>query len=90
MKKHYNLIVHGRVQGVGFRYHARARAFHLGIQGIIRNLDDGSVYIEAEGDPDSLQAFIDWCKEGPPHAQVTHVEVTAGALKNYDTFEIVR
>lgn len=90
MKKHYNLVVRGRVQGVGYRYHARARAFHLGIQGIIQNLEDGSVYIEAEGDPESLQAFIEWCKVGPPHAQVSHVDVSAGPLKNYETFEIVR
>jgi len=90
MKKHYNLTVKGHVQGVGYRYHARSRAFHLGIQGIIRNLDDGSVYIEAEGEPQSLQAFIDWCKVGPPHAQVSEVEVVPGPMKNYDTFEIVR
>jgi acylphosphatase len=90
MKKHVNITVQGRVQGVGFRYHARSRAFHLGIQGIIRNMPDGSVYIEAEGEPDSIQSFIDWCRVGPPHAQVTHVDITPGPMKNYDTFEIVR
>ncbi|MCX7987512.1 MAG: acylphosphatase [Bacteroidales bacterium] len=90
MKKHYKLTIYGRVQGVGFRYHARSMAFHLGIKGIIRNEEDGSVYIEAEGEPESLRAFIDWCKKGPPHAYVSKVDIVPDQLRNYDTFEIVR
>ncbi len=90
MKKHIDLKVSGRVQGVGYRYHARAKAFHLGIHGIIRNLRDGSVYIEAEGEPDSLDQFIEWCRTGPPHAIVDKIEFSEGKLKDYETFDIVR
>jgi len=50
MKKHVNITVKGRVQGVGFRYSAMEAAEELGIKGFVRNMPDGSVYIEAEGE----------------------------------------
>ena len=46
---HKNIVIQGWVQGVGFRYAARKMAFQYGINGFVRNLPDGSVYIEAEG-----------------------------------------
>ncbi len=89
MTKHVNITIKGRVQGVGFRYHARSMAFKLGIRGIIKNLPDGKVYIEAEGDEESVQKFIEWCWEGPPHAHVEHVSVIPGQIKDYVSFEVV-
>jgi acylphosphatase len=90
MSRHVNITVTGRVQGVGFRYFARSEAFHLGIKGLVRNMPDGSVYIEAEGESDSIDKFIAWCKEGPPHAHIENVSIISGALQYYETFEIVR
>jgi acylphosphatase len=49
----------GRVQGVGFRYTARAIAAGHRITGFVRNLSDGRVYIIAEGAPDEVQAFVE-------------------------------
>jgi acylphosphatase len=65
------VIVHGRVQAVGFRYYARAEAQRLGISGWIRNRSDGSVEAEVEGDGASVDAMLSWLDEGPPGADVT-------------------
>lgn len=88
MIRHVSIIVSGRVQGVFFRATTKAKAGELGIKGIVRNLPDGSVYIEAEGDSETLLEFQSWCKMGPPRAQVTRVDITEGDPKFYDDFSI--
>lgn len=69
------LRIEGLVQGVGFRYHATRAAQHFGIVGWVRNRRDGSVEAEIAGDAEAIAAMIDWCRRGPPAAQVTHVVV---------------
>jgi acylphosphatase len=69
-------VVSGRVQGVGYRYCARQRASGLGLSGWVRNRDDGNVELEAEGNPESIEAFARWLAEGPPSARVESVELT--------------
>ncbi|MGH7917058.1 MAG: acylphosphatase [Candidatus Binataceae bacterium] len=64
------IIVTGRVQGVFFRRATRTQANALGLTGWVRNLDDGSVEIVAEGAHDALQAFARWAKRGPAAADV--------------------
>jgi acylphosphatase len=66
--------VTGRVHDVGFRVSAQRQAMTLHLTGLVRNEPDGSVYLEAEGDPAALDAFLAWCHEGPPHAAVERVE----------------
>ncbi len=66
--------IRGRVQGVGFRWWTRNRARELGLGGWVRNLPDGSVEVEAWGDPGDLEALDRVLAEGPPHAMVTEVE----------------
>jgi acylphosphatase len=61
----YKIHVRGWVQGVGFRWSAVREARDRGISGYVRNLSDGSVYIEAEGSGEQLNAYIEWCKQGP-------------------------
>jgi len=70
----YRYRVSGRVQGVGFRYFARQSATRLGVAGFARNLDDGSVEVVAEGEPEALQAFEDALRQGPSFAQVANVQ----------------
>ncbi len=67
--------IYGRVQGVAFRYYAREKALSLGIRGFVKNMPDGSVYIEASGDTDSMDRFIDWCRHGPTPARVSNIEI---------------
>ncbi len=86
--KHYNIRVHGHVQGVGFRYSARRAAEIYSVTGFIRNEPDGSVYMEAEGEAFSLEMFLDWCKKGPGSGRVDKVFHTASSIQGFMKFEI--
>jgi acylphosphatase len=84
----YTIIVSGRVQGVFFRASAAEKARQLGLKGLVRNMTDGSVHIEAEGDEESLNKFVEWCRKGPPAASVKNCSVSKGDVRNYDNFVI--
>lgn len=87
--KLYQITVTGDVQGVGFRYHTRRIADRFGLSGWVKNMPDGSVYIEAEGQWEVLERFVDWLHEGPARARVHHVEVDrTDRLKNFDGFDV--
>ena len=70
------VVVRGKVQGVGFRYYANAEAARLGVAGFVRNLSDGSVEVEVEGERDAVASLVDWARTGPPSASVESAEVT--------------
>lgn len=84
----YKIYISGRVQGVGFRWSAASEARIQGITGLVKNLPDGSVYIEAEGSEEQLKAFIDWCKAGPGFSTVESVKVDSYPPVNYPDFHI--
>ncbi len=69
------LVVHGNVQGVGFRYFTQRNATRLGIVGWVKNRYDGTVEIRAEGSKSALQQLIHRVQQGPSHAHVTNVDV---------------
>lgn len=69
-------VVHGYVQGVGFRASTQQRAGLLNLTGWVANQWDGSVKVVAEGPDNNLQRLLDWLQHGPPAACVQHVEVT--------------
>jgi acylphosphatase len=87
---HLNITVKGEVQGVFYRASTKAVADQLGVKGFIKNEPNGDVFIEAEGDKISLEMFLEWCHEGPEHADVNSVESHEGELKNYRNFDIVK
>ncbi|WP_436875965.1 acylphosphatase [Siccibacter turicensis] len=60
--------VHGRVQGVGFRYSTQHEAKRLGLTGYAKNLDDGSVEVVACGATDKVEQLIAWLKAGGPRS----------------------
>jgi acylphosphatase len=68
--KRLSIVVHGRVQGVGFRYFTQEIADLLKISGWTRNTSEGNVEIEAQGEDTQLKLFIDRIKEGPANAKV--------------------
>jgi acylphosphatase len=70
------LRVTGRVQGVFYRRETHREARKLGLAGFVRNEDDGSVHVEAEGEPGAVGALIRWCRRGPANARVENVSVT--------------
>ncbi len=69
------VVVHGVVQGVGFRYSTRFEADRLGVAGWVRNRADGAVEAEIEGDEASVDAMLEWFASGPPGAVVRRSEV---------------
>ena len=85
--KHLNIKVYGAVQGVFFRTTAKDQADKLNLTGFVKNEPDGTVYIEAEGEKDSLDKFVSWCKNGPNLAKVEKLKITKGPLKNFSTFK---
>ncbi len=71
-----HLIVRGKVQGVWYRGSTQSAAGRIGgLGGWVRNLPDGTVEAEVEGARDRVEALIDWCRQGPPHARVDDVEI---------------
>lgn len=78
------VIVHGQVQGVGFRYYARAEAEKLGVTGFVQNHADGSVEAQVEGASASVARMLDWLATGPPWAVVDSISV-ADAPREFDT-----
>jgi acylphosphatase len=70
-----HLTIRGRVQGVYFRASAAYEAQNLGLTGWVRNCLDGSVEAVAEGDKNSVENLVAWCRHGPRGAKVESVEV---------------
>ena len=85
----FKIHVTGQVQGVGFRWSAAKEARTLDIKGFVRNLSDGSVYIEAEGTLMQLTTFVEWCKRGPAFGFVDSVKVDTVPPVNHPDFRIV-
>ena len=73
--KRVRVIVHGDVQGVGFRAATAQQARRAGVAGWVRNLRDGSVEVEAEGIGEAVDELIRWLRRGPSLARVTGVEI---------------
>lgn len=69
-----SLRIRGRVQGVGYRAATRKQARALGLRGWVRNEQDGSVRVVAEGPREGLVALRRFCDEGPPFARVDQIE----------------
>lgn len=75
MQKQVVLKIYGKVQGVFFRDSSRKKAKELNLSGWVRNEPDGTVRIVAEGEEGDLKELIEWCKNGPNHADVDEVNV---------------
>jgi len=75
-KTRANAIISGRVQGVFFRMETKRTADQFGVSGRVKNLKDGTVEAVFEGEQDRVDAVLDWCRQGPPHAEVVDVTVT--------------
>ena len=82
-QKRIKLIIHGKVQGVGYRFSV------MGIMGYVKNLHYGSVFTTAQGNILALNNFIKWCYIGPQEALVSNIEKTYGEIKNFNEFRIL-
>ncbi|HQA59712.1 MAG: acylphosphatase [Tepidanaerobacteraceae bacterium] len=90
MKKSACIHLYGIVQGVGMRYQVFRKASSLGLFGYVRNMSDGSVMIEVEGEEDSILFLVDYVKNDVRWAQVDDIVIKWGDHKNsYKRFEIL-
>jgi acylphosphatase len=83
------VLVHGRVQGVGFRYTLARAAQTRGIAGFARNLPDGTVEAVFEGEADAVDSLVRLAHEGPRGASVERVDVAeeeAEGLSGFDAW----
>ena len=87
--KTLQIVVVGRVQGVGFRACVRRIATEMKIRGTVMNLPDGKVQVYATGDPMILEKFVSMLY-GCPRAQVRDVRVLEIPVKDYDNFAIIK
>jgi acylphosphatase len=75
MSKELRIIkIHGKVQGVGYRFFATRVARRLGLKGSIENLRDGIVEAIVEGEKKSIDDWLEELKEGPRYAEVTKID----------------
>ncbi|RBW70764.1 acylphosphatase [Bacillus taeanensis] len=86
----WHIIIHGRVQGVGFRAFTQQHAKMHNIKGSVQNKLNGTVEIDAQGKKKDMRSFISAIKKGTPFAKVTDIEIAEiGTLKNDQSFNIV-
>ncbi|MFC4407676.1 acylphosphatase [Haloarchaeobius iranensis] len=85
-----HVFVTGRVQGVYYRANTRDTAGEYGVDGWVRNLDDGRVEAVFEGPEDAVAAMVEWCHEGSPAADVEDVAAEYEAPQGEEGFHIRR
>jgi acylphosphatase len=82
------VVVRGNVQGVFFRDSCRREARSRGVAGWVTNRPDGMVEAVFEGEPDAVDALVEWCARGPRGADVTSVEDTTEEPEGLSDFEV--
>jgi acylphosphatase len=74
-----HVVIHGRVQGVGYRAFTEYVALDRGLAGWVRNRRDGAVEAVFAGPPEAVAAVIEACRRGPPGARVDAVDEREGS-----------
>lgn len=88
MIKHYDITILNESTTPGFRFAIMEKAYRLAITGYVRRKKSGGVFIEAEGEEDNLEAFLQWCKKGPLGSLIIEVTFNEGEVKGYKSFDI--
>ena len=88
MIKNINIKISGRVQGVGFRYFVKQQANKLGLKGFVQNQQDGSVYVEVEGEKEAVDKLVKWCRKGSPWSKISQVDVRQGEVREFADFSV--
>lgn len=83
-----HVTVYGFVQGVGFRFAVERAARTRGVAGWVRNRPDGTVEAVFEGEPEDVDALVDFCRRGPRGAGVERVDVAAESPEGLSGFRL--
>jgi acylphosphatase len=81
MKVRVRVYISGMVQGVFFRHETKKRALRHGISGWVRNLENGCVEALFEGETEAIEKMLNFCRKGPPGADVQNLEVNTETWK---------
>ena len=88
--KAFKATVFGKVQGVWFRDKTRREAIKLKVTGWVKNIPDGTVYLEAEGEENNLKSLERWLHIGSPNSRVDRVDLQwIMPTKTYSTFTVI-
>ncbi|KAI0898470.1 Acylphosphatase [Annulohypoxylon nitens] len=91
MSQRIYFLVHGRVQGVSYRYFAHKKAAEHSITGWCRNTENGKVEGEAQGEEDSIKSFLKELDRGPTHAHVVRLDKESRDVQEGESrFEVRR
>ena len=90
MKKSIRLFISGSVQGVFFRNFIKEQADKHGVNGYVRNMEDGRIEVFLEGDIDSVDKMISISKRGPQHSLIRNVEQKKEKFQGFKEFKILR
>ena len=83
-----HVVVHGFVQGVGFRFAVERAASLRGVAGWVKNRADGTVEAVFEGELSDVEALVDLCRRGPRGAEVRHVDVANQSAEGLAGFHV--
>ena len=91
MKEMRLIRIHGKVQGVGYRFFAQRAAARHQVLGYVRNCPDGTVEVVAEGAPDNVEEFMKDLVTGPQWSRVDQVdEISIDPTGLHSSFRIER
>jgi acylphosphatase len=83
-----HVLIYGFVQGVGFRFSVERAARSRSVSGWVRNRPDGAVEAVFEGEPEDVEALVDFCRRGPRGAEVERVEVERESPEGLPDFRV--
>lgn len=83
-------VITGKVQGVFYRAGAKEKAIALGVNGEVWNRADGRVELIAEGEEAQVNALLEWCRLGPPRAEVKELRVADSTVNGFKNFTVKR
>tara|TARA_B100000945_G_scaffold315232_1_gene314110 strand:+ start:2084 stop:2362 length:279 start_codon:yes stop_codon:yes gene_type:complete len=84
-----DLIIVGRVQGVGYRDFTKKKADSLSITGSVKNMRDGTVLVTAQGGNEAMGNFLKWCYKGPKGAIVRKIDKVKGQTEDFNGFIVI-
>jgi len=88
MAERRRVVAHGNVQGVCFRDSVRGEAEARGVAGWARNCPDGTVEAVFEGDPDAVDALVEFCRAGPGSSEVSSLDVASEEVESLSGFDV--